>query len=188
MHHGDLDLDTMLPINKKGQFIHFGYRLCGKQECVNPEHVTTSIREVRAKGLRPRPLFHKRHDITFEQLCKYARNIEPGAPKPETCSVPGCNNKHRAMMLCNGHHLKFTRWRKERGIKVKRLSLDITPVLEAIQPPIGSNNLKPRDRFCHVRGCIDEYHGRGLCKKHLSRYEKHIKKIRTATQTKATHA
>lgn len=185
MHTGELDLDTMLPINKKGEFRRFGYRLCGNNECIRKEHITQSIREVRSKGLRPKPLFYKRHDITFEELCKYARPMEHGQAKPEKCAVPGCKNKNRALNLCNGHHIKFTKWRRERGIKAKRINLDIRPVLEAVQPPVGANNLKAKERYCHVKDCDMPYHGRGLCKRHLSRYEKWVKKTRIANQTNA---
>ena len=170
LHYGQIDLDTLLPITDKGEFREFGYRLCGNMDCVNPEHITTSIRKARAKGLRPKPLFHKRHDITFEELRKYAKPIERGSVKPEKCAVPMCGNQHRAMNLCNGHHLKFTRWRKERGFSTKRMGVDYTSAVMAAQPYVGVNNFRPKDRYCHVEGCSNEYEARGLCKKHHTRF------------------
>lgn len=172
-HKGELHLDTLLPIDNNGQHILYGYRLCANNECVNPDHITTNIRLARNKGLRPRPLFHLRGDITPQELNRLARKHEPGEPKGN-CLVTYCIRPADTLHLCVGHYLKLQRWRKAQG-KTKRQSLDITPVLKAVQPPIGANHLKPRDRYCHVEGCSNEYRGRGLCKKHLSRYEKHLK-------------
>lgn len=170
-HKGDLNLDTLLPIDKNGNHILYGYRLCGNRECVNPEHVTTNIRLARNKGLRPAPLFHKRNDITGEQLAKYAKQMEPGTkPADYNCAVPDCIKPARALHLCNGHHLKFTRWRKANGVTKVRMSIDNSEMLKYALPASDANNFKPRDRYCHVPDCDGAYQARGLCKKHHHRF------------------
>lgn len=170
IHKGELNLDTLLPIDTDGNHILYGYRLCNVRECVNPEHITTNIKQARNKGLRPAPLFHKRNDITGEELAKLATPVEPGTRNPQTCTVPDCIKPARALTLCNGHHLKYTKWRKANNITAKRISLDKTDVLQAALPPIGANHFKPRDRYCHIQGCEGKYQARGLCKKHHNRF------------------
>jgi hypothetical protein len=183
IHKGELHLDTMLPIDDEGQHILYGYRLCGYNDCINPDHVTHDIKAARAKGLRPRPLFHHRNDITGEQLAKLARNMPPGTkPTDYVCAVPHCIKPARALYLCNGHHLKFTRWRKANGITRKRMSLDASDVLAAVQPFYGVNHLKAKDRYCHIEGCTGAYAARGLCKKHHHRYLRVIKQTPTPTR------
>lgn len=171
LHKGDLNLDTLLPIDSEGNHILYGYRLCNRNDCINPDHITTNIRTARNKGLRPTPLFHKRNDITGEQLAQYARMVEPGTkPSDYVCAVPHCIKPARALHLCNGHHLKFTKWRKANGITKVRMSLDNSEMLKYALPAVGINKLKITDRYCHVPNCSNKYMGRGLCKKHYERW------------------
>jgi len=172
IHKGQLDLNTLMPVDEQGNYILFGYRKCGNRECVNPEHYTRDIKQAkRINGKYPTPLFHKRHDLPGHELAKYVKPLQPGERKPDTeCAVPYCIKKVRSLNLCNGHHMKYTRWRKNNGITAKRINLDPTPVLQAVQPFYGVNHLKAKDRYCHVPECTGKYSARGLCKKHHNRY------------------
>lgn len=167
---GRLDMTTLLPINAKGEFVLFGYRLCGINECVNPLHVTSSIRQARGMGLRPRPLKHFRHDITGEQLAKLAKPMEKGAPRPSSCLVSHCPRAIRTLHLCNGHYTKLMLWRREKFGKLPRVGVDKSEAVAAALPFIGANDFRPKDRFCHVANCENPYQARGLCKKHHGRF------------------
>jgi len=175
IHRGEMNMYTFLPVDKNGKHIHYGYRLCNNPECINREHITTSIRVARAKGLRPKPLFHLRNDITGEELAKYAKRMPRGEKRLTICNVPHCHRPVRSLSLCDGHHIKYTRWRKENGIVAKRMSLDYTPLLEIALPFVGVNDFRPKDRYCHVDNCEREYRARGFCKKHHNQYLRALK-------------
>ena len=53
-HRGEVDLDTMAPLDDQGQPYLPGYRICGMADCVAPSHVRTE-----PKKKEPKPLAYK---------------------------------------------------------------------------------------------------------------------------------
>jgi hypothetical protein len=157
----------LLPISRKGNFIHYGYRTCGKLDCVNPDHVTQNIKKGKTlSGAKPPRLYNKKPDMTGEQLHRIAKPLFRGT-EPAQCQVAYCKNKHRAINLCAKHHHFYLKWRKAQGLP--RMRQDFTDVVYAVQPAKG-NTLRSINRHCHVDNCTRAYQARGLCKMHYGRW------------------
>jgi hypothetical protein len=169
IHKGRLDPVTFMPIDKRGEFILFGYRTCGLRECVNPDHHTLNIRRGRTlTGDKPEPLFKKKPDISGELLHRIAKPLLRFT-EPELCQVPRCYNKHRAANLCAKHHQIWLKWRRANGIK-GRVRQDYGQVAQYAWPRGVRATIK--NRFCHVPDCDRAYEARGLCHLHYNRFQR----------------
>lgn len=167
--NGPIDAGTFLPISRQGNFVLYGYRKCGKLDCVNPDHITQNIKKGKTlSGAKPQRLYNKLPDQTGEQLHRIAKPLFRGT-EPNQCQVSHCKNKHRAINLCAKHHHFYLKWRKAQGLT--RMRQDFTPVVFAIQPVKG-NTLRSADRYCHIDGCPRTYEARGLCKLHYNRWQR----------------
>lgn len=169
LHRGDVNPETLLPINKKGEHIFYGYRRCGIPDCINPQHWTTNIRHGRSlNGDRAKPLYAQPPTITGEQLHTIAKPLFRGT-EPATCQVKNCTRPHRATNLCAKHSTAYTKWRKAQGMG--RVRQDFTDVLPYVQP-VQYSDMTTKQRRCHVPNCDRTYSARGLCRTHYNRFQR----------------
>ena len=169
IHKGEIDPHTLLPVNKKGQIIHYGYRRCGILDCVNKNHWTLNIRQGRTiTGDKPTPLFKRDPDITGEQLHQIAKPLFRGT-EPKTCQVPNCPNPHRATNLCARHHTMYSKWRKANGIG--RVRQDFTQNLPTVIPEL-TQPVTTKQRYCRAENCERPYAHKGFCKLHYTRWQR----------------
>jgi hypothetical protein len=158
-----------LPVDRYGNPIRLGYRLCKALDCIEPSHITQS-RFIAKRLYGSMPKLHRGKvavPVSIELLMRIAKPTDKTAP-PESCQVPECLMPHRGLGLCNMHHNKLYRFRAKEG-RPQRIRNDWSEIQKYVQPAKG-NDLKAKERFCHYPDCDREYLARGLCRLHHKRW------------------
>ena len=177
-HKGDLDLHTMLPLDKKGNFINRGYRLCGNLDCVNEQHITKDkTRAMRWLGKEIPNLVRNNPDVDPAELYAIAK------PHPKNtvvvCQVKTCQNNHSSAGLCDKHKAIMQRYAKANNLPLPGRYKEPSPSAY-LRPTIhfGGHGLKVSDTKCNVPDCVNRHKTRGLCHRHYTQHmrEKHGRK------------
>lgn len=109
---------------------------------------------------------------TFDEILAVMKN--QGRTPPEYCGVANCARPHRAANVCQQHYMRVYNYYIRKGWEWPDFRSQFVPdvdVFEYVQPAKGFY-LSPKNRKCHVPGCMQRYMGRGLCVKHYSRWHK----------------
>ena len=68
-HRGDIDLDTMTPLDKNGKPYMPGIRICGTLDCTTKAHIISDKPAETKKKKKKGPTgIYKNQEITFEQF------------------------------------------------------------------------------------------------------------------------
>jgi len=118
--------------------------------------------------------------VTIAEIAAVKKFV--GNDKPEYCGLAKCGRNHLASNLCRAHYLQLHRSQP----KQPRIKPSVDDVLSAMKPKVSSQ-LTIKQRKCFVDGCRYEFHARGLCRKHYSRWY-HLAKGKTSElPTRASH-
>jgi hypothetical protein len=158
-----------LPVDRYGHPIRQGYKLCKRLDCIEATHSTQS-RYVAKRIYGKTPNLYRKNRVvpaSIEQLESIAKPTDRTQIQ-EGCQVSECNQKHRALGLCNAHHNKLYRHRAKDSVP-ERIKNDWSDIDQYVLPAKG-NALTAKERFCHYPQCERDYFARGLCKIHHKRW------------------
>ena len=164
IHKGELELHTMLPIDKDGKPILRGYRICGLMECVNPDHITTDKKKAkRWLGEDIPNLVKGNYDLDPAEVYALAKPQPPGTNNG--CAVPDCLRPHGSAGLCHRHKSVMARYAQANNLPLPGRWR--APNYEVIMRPRKEGHfLTTSERRCLVENCQKEHHARGLCNYH----------------------
>lgn len=144
-HSGEICWDTMRPLDKNGELFRPGLRLCGREDCVNVEHI---IQASTLEQVRP-----SKWQGTDRQVLKRLL-----AEQPDPCVVKDCGKPEKALGLCATHYTQDYRRRKREGTGKQ---VRIPNIVELMGMEIDTNE-------CLVPSCDLPVHSKNLCSKHYT--------------------
>lgn len=153
-HTGEVCMDTFAPLDKNGDLFRPGVRLCGREDCVNPEHI---IDHLTLEQIRP----SKWHGTDREVIKRLL------AEQPQPCAVKNCEKPEKALGLCATHHMSDYRRRKRDGVKRPDR---IPNIVELMGMEVDTNE-------CLVPSCDLPVHSKNLCSKHYTTAWRRSKKV-----------
>lgn len=144
-HTGEVNWDTMQPLDKHGELFRPGLRLCGREDCVNVEHI---IQPSTLEQVRP-----SKWQGTDKQVLKRLL-----AEQPDPCVVKDCGKPEKALGLCATHYTQDYR-RRKRDNAPKKVRLPELTELMGLQ--VDTNE-------CLLPSCDLPVHSKNLCSKHYT--------------------
>lgn len=109
---------------------------------------------------------------TVEEIMAVMSNTSRNPP--EYCGVRNCARPHDAANVCRPHYMRAYNYHAKRRLEWPNFRIQTVydaDVTKYAKPP-KHFYLTPKERKCHVPNCYGKYMGRGLCKKHYSRWYK----------------